>query len=88
MSRSWVGAALSERLYQVARLLALGLAYLLKALWKAFGLDGGKNSPGVVTSFLDRALDLVEYYHELSLALHHEYFVLWSVSENPTHILD
>lgn len=87
MARSWAGAALSERLYRAARLLALGLVYLLRALWKGLGLDGGKNAPGVVTTFLDKAYDLLVYYHELSLAMSHDYFIKYSLIENPTHIL-
>ena len=87
MSRSWVGRSLTERFYVEMRRLALGLAYLVKALWKAFGLDGGNNSPGVVASWLDRMIDLLEYYHELSLAKSHEYFVGHMLVDNTSMLL-
>lgn len=87
MSRSFVGAALTERYYQAHRLLMLSLVYLVRAVWKSLGIDGGRNKPGVVSVLLDRLVELLEYFHELSLAMSHDYFVTYSLVDYPERLL-
>ena len=87
MSRSFVGRALTERYYLSHRRLMLSLAYLVRAVWKSLGIDGGRNKPGVVSVLLDRLVELIEYFHELSLALTHDYFVTFSLVDYPERLL-
>lgn len=87
MSRSYYGQGLTERFYRAHRLLMLSLVYLIRATWKGLGLDGGRNAPGVVATFLDQMIDLLEYFHELSLAMSHDYFVTYSLVEYPERLL-
>lgn len=87
MSRSYYGQGLTERFYRAHRLLMLSMVYLIRAAWKGLGLDGGRNAPGVVTQFLDQMIDLLEYFHELSLAMSHDYYVTYSLIDYPERLL-
>ena len=87
MARSYYGLAITEGYYIRHRKLMLSLAYLVRAVWKGLGLDGGKNAPGVVSRFLDELIDLLEYFHELSLAMTHEYVVTYSLVDYPERLL-
>lgn len=87
MSRSYYGQGLTERFYRAHRLLMLSMVYLIRAAWKGLGLDGGRNAPGVVTRFLDQMIDLLEYFHELSLAMSHDYYVTYSLVDYPERLL-
>ena len=87
MSRSYYGQGLTERFYRSHRLLMLSMVYLIRALWKGLGLDGGRNAPGLVARFLDEMIALLEHFHELSLAMSHDYFVSYSLVDYPERLL-
>lgn len=87
MAQTPTGKAITERYYRRNRRLMLSLAYLIKAIWKAFGIDGGGAKPGLVTRMMAELFELIEHFRQLSLALAHEYFVSYISIEHPTWTL-
>lgn len=85
MAKSVAGAGVTEKYYRRARLLALALAILLNAIWKAMGLSRRRQvvPSTIVDSWLRKAEDLIVEYRELSLSMAQDYIVDFMVADIP-----
>ena len=84
MARSTFGAGVTERYYRRTRLLSLAMAIVLRGLWEGLGFKNRNEVPaGLVKQWLDAVVDLLQNFHEMSLAMAQDYFVTFTLVDAP-----